>query len=196
MGYMTNERLVTLLYNALTFLKDVNGTGFEELEEELGITEAEYKQIVEDYQDTICCTFGKDELREGLFETETKLTQIVNYIVDTACKNTATGEWSVCYEDVCEALNISEDEYFGLLGDVVDELNKRDEIVDVVEVGTYALDLSLDVDYCKKFEGRIYEYKNGELKKKDSLAEKIEEASERVESNVKSERANIIDNER
>lgn len=64
---ISNERLVTLLYNALTFLKDVNSTGFEELEEELGITEFEYKQIVEDYQDTICCTFGKDELREEFF---------------------------------------------------------------------------------------------------------------------------------
>lgn len=64
---MTNERLTTLLYNALIYLKDEYGTEFEELEEELGITEAEYKQVFEDYQDTICCTFGKDELREEFF---------------------------------------------------------------------------------------------------------------------------------
>lgn len=192
---MTNERLTTLLYNALSFLKDVNGTEFEELEEELGITEAEYKQIVEDYQDTICCTFGKDELREGLFETETKLTQIVNYIVDTSCKNTPHGEWSVYSEDVCAMCNISEDEYLALMEQVVNELRERDEIIDIDYVGNGDIDLRLDTDYCKKFEGRVYEYKDGELKKKDSLAEKIEKASERVESNVKSERENSIDRE-
>lgn len=193
---MTNERLTTLLYNALTFLKDVNGTEFEELEEELGITKDEYKQIVEDYQDAICCTFGKDELREGLFGNETKLTQIVDYIVNTACENTATGEWSIYAEDVCKALNISEYEYLSLIEAVAGELCKRDEIVDAENQGGGVLDLSLDVDYCKKFEGRMYEYKNGVLKKKASLSDKIEEAAGQVKSDASSERENEINKER
>jgi len=177
---LTNERLTTLLYNALIYLKDEYGCKFDELEEELGVTKEEYKQIFEDYQDTICCTFGKDELREGLFENETKLTQIVNYIVDTSCKNTPHGEWSVYAEDVCAMCNVSENEYIGLLGQVVEELSKRDEIVDLVNVGNGDLDLCLDVDYCKKFEGRVYEYSNGELKKKDSLSDKIKDAQSKV----------------
>ena len=192
---MTNERLTTLLYNALSFLKDINGTEFEELEEELGITEAEYKQIMEDYQDTICCTFGKDELREGLFETETKLTQIVEYIIDTACENTPSGEWSIYSEDLCKELNISEEEYLMSLGRVVDELRKRDEVVVVKNPIGGVLDLCLDVDYCKKFDGRIFEFANGELKKKESLSDKIEEAA-KVASSTKVERENSISRER
>ena len=60
---MTNERLETLLYNALTYLQDEYGCDFSELEEELSITKDEYQEIVED---SVCCAFGKDELREGI----------------------------------------------------------------------------------------------------------------------------------
>lgn len=52
-----NERLTTLVYNAIVLLEE--HYDHEELLEELGMTEDEYKAVMEDYQDTICCTFGK-----------------------------------------------------------------------------------------------------------------------------------------
>jgi len=64
---MNNERLVTLLYNAITFLMDEKGSDREEIMEALGITVEEYNQIMDDYKDTVCCTFGEDKLREDLF---------------------------------------------------------------------------------------------------------------------------------
>lgn len=128
---------------------------------------------------------------------EEKVKEIVEYIIGIACKSTATVEWYIYAEDVCKELKISFDEYYACLDNVFVELEKRDEIVDVVFNDIHgALVLRLDTNYCKKFEGRIYEYKNGELKKKDSLSDKIEEAAGRVESNVKSERENTIDKER
>lgn len=52
-----NERLITFMYNAIVLLEE--HYDHEELLEELGMTEDEYKAIMEDYQGTICCTFGK-----------------------------------------------------------------------------------------------------------------------------------------
>lgn len=45
---MSEERLKTILYNAIIFLKVDNNYTTEELLEELGCTEEEYKEIMED----------------------------------------------------------------------------------------------------------------------------------------------------
>lgn len=52
-----NERMITLMYNAIVLLEEQYDR--EELLEELGMTEDEYKKIMEEYHDTVCCTFGK-----------------------------------------------------------------------------------------------------------------------------------------
>lgn len=52
---LTNERLITLLYNSLVLLEE--NLGKEELLEELGMTEEEYKAVSDDFTSTICCTF-------------------------------------------------------------------------------------------------------------------------------------------
>ena len=51
------ERIKTILYNAIVLLEE--NYAHEELLEELGISEEEYSDLMEEYQDTICCTFGK-----------------------------------------------------------------------------------------------------------------------------------------
>lgn len=57
---MDKERLITLLYNAIVCLEEYGCQG-EQLEDDLGITKSEYHQIMDNYQDTICCTFGKED---------------------------------------------------------------------------------------------------------------------------------------
>ena len=52
-----NDRIITLLYNAIVLLEEQYNN--EDLLNELGMSEDEYKEIMENYQDTICCTFGK-----------------------------------------------------------------------------------------------------------------------------------------
>lgn len=144
-----------------------------------------------DYADySECPSLNGEEVKDS------KIAQIVEYIVDLACNSTDTGEWSIYAEDVCEDFNISRDEYVELHADVVEELCKRDEIVHLVDVGDLTIDLELDTDYCKRFEGRIYEYNNGELKKKASLSDMIEEAAERVETGARAEQKNNIHIER
>lgn len=53
------ERIITILYNAIVLLEETYD--HEELLEELGISEKEYRQVMDEYQDTICCTFGKPD---------------------------------------------------------------------------------------------------------------------------------------
>ena len=43
---MTNERLIALLYNAIMCLEEYGCDG-EQLESDIGITEEEYKEIME-----------------------------------------------------------------------------------------------------------------------------------------------------
>lgn len=96
-----------------------------------------------------------------------KTVAIVDWIVKTACESSATGSWSVCTDDICREFGISGYEYISILGCVIEELYKRPEIVDVANAGNGTLDLELDTDFCEKFKDRRYEYRNGELKKKN-----------------------------
>lgn len=52
-----NDRIITLLYNAIVLLEEQYD--IDDLLNELGMSEDEYKEIMENYQDTVCCTFGK-----------------------------------------------------------------------------------------------------------------------------------------
>lgn len=54
---LTNERLITLLYNSLVLLEE--NYDKEELLEKLGMTEAEYDAVVKGHTDNLCCTFGE-----------------------------------------------------------------------------------------------------------------------------------------
>lgn len=144
-----------------------------------------------DYADySECHSLNREESEEE------KVMQLVEHIIYTACENTATGDWRVYAQDVCEDFDITMDEYIELYSLVVDELCKRDEIVHLGDVGNFNIVLELDTDYCKKFEGRIYEYSNGELKKKDSLADKIEEAVGQIKSDARFEKGTEINKER
>lgn len=51
-----DERQITLLYNAIVLLEEHYTK--EELLDEMGMTEEEYDEIMDDYRDTICVTFG------------------------------------------------------------------------------------------------------------------------------------------
>lgn len=92
---------------------------------------------------------------------------IADWIVKTACENSASGDWSITAEDIRREFGFSWCEYISILGCIIEELCKRPEVVDVVNTGSGTLDLGLDTDFCEKFKGRRYEYRNGELKKKD-----------------------------
>ena len=52
-----NSRIITLMYNSIVLLEE--HYDHEELLNELGMSEEEYNAVMENYQDTICCTFGK-----------------------------------------------------------------------------------------------------------------------------------------
>ena len=52
-----SDRIITLLYNAIVLLEEQYDT--DDLLNELGMSEDEYAEIMHNYQDTICCTFGK-----------------------------------------------------------------------------------------------------------------------------------------
>ena len=97
---------------------------------------------------------------------EKKVKQIVDWIVKDACENSASGDWSITTDDIRREFGFSWCEYIAILGCVIEELCNRPEVVDVVNTGSGTLDLGIDTDYCKKFEGRRFEYKDGELKKK------------------------------
>jgi hypothetical protein len=45
------------MYNSIVLLEE--HYDHEELLNELGMSEEEYKSVMENYQDTVCCTFGK-----------------------------------------------------------------------------------------------------------------------------------------
>ena len=47
---MNNKRLTTLLYNSIILLEE-QGYEKEQIKEEIGITDEEYNQIVDDYID-------------------------------------------------------------------------------------------------------------------------------------------------
>lgn len=51
-----NSRIITLMYNAIVLLEE--NYDHEDLLDELGMSDEEYKAIMEEYQNTICCTFG------------------------------------------------------------------------------------------------------------------------------------------
>jgi hypothetical protein len=51
------ERIITLLYNAIILLEESYSK--EELLDELGMSESEYAAVMDEYQETICGTFGK-----------------------------------------------------------------------------------------------------------------------------------------
>jgi hypothetical protein len=50
------ERIITLLYNAIILLEESYSK--EEILEELGMSELEYTAVMDEYQETICGTFG------------------------------------------------------------------------------------------------------------------------------------------
>ena len=57
-----DSRIITLMYNAIVLLEE--HYEHEEILNELGMSEEEYKAVMENYQDTICCTFGKQYKEE------------------------------------------------------------------------------------------------------------------------------------
>jgi hypothetical protein len=52
-----NERIITLLYNAIVLLEESYSK--EKMLDELGMSESEYTAVMDEYQETICGTFGK-----------------------------------------------------------------------------------------------------------------------------------------
>lgn len=76
------------------------------------------------------------------------VSQIAEYIFKTACESTETGEWSSYAEDICQEFKITEDVYFKIHGYVVEELMKYDGIIDLVDVGSGTIDMTLDVELC------------------------------------------------
>lgn len=83
-----------------------------------------------------------------------KVIQIANYIVKSACENTSSGSWIIYPDDISVKFNISEDEYISLIGYVIEELQTRKEILDLVDVGDGTLDLGLALNYCPNYEWR------------------------------------------
>lgn len=51
---MTNDRLITLLYNSIICLEEFGIKG-EKLKFEIGISEDEYKKVMEEQEDFKCC---------------------------------------------------------------------------------------------------------------------------------------------
>ena len=49
---MTNDRLITLLYNSIVCLEEFGIKG-EKLEFEIGISEDEYKKVMEEYEEIL-----------------------------------------------------------------------------------------------------------------------------------------------
>ncbi len=88
-----------------------------------------------------------------------KASDIATYIVVSACENTLSGNWTAYPDDISEKCGISENEYIRIIEHVIGELQTRDEIIEVIDVGDGTLDLKMKRNYCHRLKRRskIYE---------------------------------------
>lgn len=80
-----------------------------------------------------------------------KAVEIANYIVKTAAENTESGNYIFHPEELCAELNLSEKEYFEVIGYVTEELVTRKELLDLVNVGDGTIDVNIALEYCPNY---------------------------------------------
>lgn len=94
----------------------------------------------------------------SLRELNDKITQFANYIVKSACEETFSGSYNIEIEEVCAECNISLEDFRKYESFFKDELNSREELLEVV-ITNNEIDISCALDYCPN-----YEWENGDEK--------------------------------
>lgn len=78
------------------------------------------------------------------------INDVVNYIVKTCCEETTTGNWSISYNDVSHL--IGEEDFNHFYSVILDELERREEVLDLEGDYVDSFDINLALNYCPNYE--------------------------------------------
>ena len=89
-----------------------------------------------------------------------KLDQVVNFIVKQGVRNTETGDWCICHEELKERFDLSVSDGSGLDAMLKEKLECRPE-VSAVDMSNGAIETTFRPEVCRKLQSRTAAEKQG-----------------------------------